>query len=70
MIVAGVALLNGLFVQMAEGIDDATWARGRGWALSFGLIALPYYKRTNPTLAGIARNAIDEAVADHASTSD
>jgi aminoglycoside phosphotransferase (APT) family kinase protein len=51
-------------------VDDATWARGRGWALSFGLIALPYYKRTNPTLAGIARNAIDEAVADHASTSD
>ena len=23
-------------------IDDATWARGRGWALSVGLIALPY----------------------------
>src|SRR5574341_60702 len=24
-------------------VDDATWARGRGWALSVGLIALPYY---------------------------
>ncbi len=23
-------------------IDDATWERGRGWALSMGLIALPY----------------------------
>ena len=47
-------------------VDDATWARGRGWALSVGLIALPYYQRTNPILAGIARYAIAEAVADHA----
>jgi aminoglycoside phosphotransferase (APT) family kinase protein len=46
-------------------VDDATWARGRGWALSVGLIALPYYQTTNPTLAGIARRAIDEAVADY-----
>lgn len=44
--------------------DDATWARGRGWALSVGLIALPYYQRTNPTLAGIARRAIEQALAD------
>lgn len=49
-------------------VDDATWARGRGWALSIGLIALPYYQSTNPELAGIARHAIDEALADHAST--
>jgi aminoglycoside phosphotransferase (APT) family kinase protein len=46
-------------------VDDATWARGRGWALSFGLIALPYYKISNPVLSGIARHAIDEALADH-----
>jgi aminoglycoside phosphotransferase (APT) family kinase protein len=45
-------------------VDDATWARGRGWALSVGLIALPYYQRTNPVLAGIARRAIDEAITD------
>ena len=44
-------------------VDDATWARGRGWALSFGLIGLPYYQSTNPVLAGIARHAIDEALA-------
>jgi aminoglycoside phosphotransferase (APT) family kinase protein len=50
-------------------VDDATWARGRGWALSVGLIALPYYRRTNPFLAGIARRAIDEVLADRASTS-
>ena len=45
-------------------VDDDTWARGRGWALSMGLIALPYYRTTNPVLAGIARRAILEAVTD------
>ena len=45
-------------------VDDATWARGRGWALSFGLIALPYYQTTNPVLAEIARRAINEALDD------
>ncbi len=46
-------------------VDGGTWGRGRGWALSFGLIAFPYYRRSNPVLAGIARYAIDEALADH-----
>jgi len=46
-------------------VDAATWARGRGWALSVGLIALPYYQNTNPILAGISRRAIDEVLADH-----
>ncbi len=46
-------------------VDDATWARGRGWALSVGLIALPYYQATNPALAEISRYAIDQVLADH-----
>jgi aminoglycoside phosphotransferase (APT) family kinase protein len=50
--------------RAALGVDDATWARGRGWALSFGLIALPYYHTTNPVLAGIYRHAIDQILAD------
>jgi len=30
-------------------VDEATWARGRGWALSHGLMALSYYTlETNP----------------------
>ena len=45
-------------------VDDAAWARGRGWALSFALIALPYYLETNPVLVGIARRTIDEVLAD------
>jgi aminoglycoside phosphotransferase (APT) family kinase protein len=46
-------------------VDDATWARGRGWALSVGLIALPYYQSTNPALAAVSRRAIAEVLADH-----
>jgi aminoglycoside phosphotransferase (APT) family kinase protein len=46
-------------------VDGATWVRGRGWALSVGLIALPYYQSTNPILSGISRRAIDEVLADH-----
>lgn len=46
-------------------VDDATWARGRGWALSVALIALPYYLNTNPVLVGISRRAIDDVLADY-----
>lgn len=45
-------------------IDDAIWERGKGWALSFGLIALPYYKNTNPILAQIASRTINEVLAE------
>jgi aminoglycoside phosphotransferase (APT) family kinase protein len=47
-------------------VDDATWARGRGWALSFAAGALSYYHETNPFLAGISRYAIDQILADYA----
>ncbi len=45
--------------------DDATWARGRGWALSTALIALPYYQDTNRVLADRSRLKIAEVLADH-----
>jgi aminoglycoside phosphotransferase (APT) family kinase protein len=50
--------------RTALAVDGATWARGRGWALSVGLIALPYYQHTNPVLAGISQYAIDEVLAE------
>jgi aminoglycoside phosphotransferase (APT) family kinase protein len=50
--------------RAATAADDAAWARGRGWALSFGLIALPYYESSNPVLASIARRTIDEVLID------
>jgi len=40
--------------------DDAMWARGRGWALMFGLVALPYYLDSNLVLADVARRTIHE----------
>jgi aminoglycoside phosphotransferase (APT) family kinase protein len=52
--------------RTALAVDDATWARGRGWALSTALIALPYYLERNPTIAAGARRVIDEVLADHA----
>ncbi len=48
-------------------VDDATWKRGRGWALSWALLALPYYIDTNPIIVAEARHAIDEVLADHKS---
>jgi L-amino acid N-acyltransferase YncA len=38
--------------------------RGRGWALSIALIMLPYYKNTNPTLATLARQMIENVLCD------
>jgi aminoglycoside phosphotransferase (APT) family kinase protein len=32
-------------------VDDASWERGRGWALWTGFVALPYYRETNPEFA-------------------
>jgi len=46
------------------GVDDDSWARGRGWALSIGLIALPYYMDTNPVFADVARHLIGEVLAE------
>jgi aminoglycoside phosphotransferase (APT) family kinase protein len=33
------------------GVDDATWERGRGWALWTGIVGFPYYQDTNPLFA-------------------
>jgi len=44
-------------------VDDATWTRGRGWALSFALIALRYYMHTNPVFVRDARHVIREVLA-------
>lgn len=47
-----------VFRDHLENIDNDTWQRGRGRALSIALIMLPYYKHTNPTLAKLARRMI------------
>lgn len=55
--------------RSTTGADDATWARGRGWALIQAIGALPYYVDTNPGMAATARRTLDALIADtHAST--
>ncbi|MCG0290535.1 aminoglycoside phosphotransferase family protein [Streptomyces sp. PSAA01] len=49
------------------GVDDATWVRGRGWALSMALIQLPYYCETNPAMAANARHVIQEVLSETSS---
>ncbi|MBE8522388.1 aminoglycoside phosphotransferase family protein [Amycolatopsis sp. H6(2020)] len=44
----------------AVGADDATWVRGRGWALSMAVIQLPYYRHTNPVISANARYVLTE----------
>jgi len=51
--------------RAALGLDDATWARGRGWTLWKALITLAEHIHTNPSEAGEARRVIDEVLADH-----
>lgn len=48
------------------GVDDDTWARGRGWALSMALIAMPYYRTRRPDGGGEAPRVIAETLADFA----
>jgi aminoglycoside phosphotransferase (APT) family kinase protein len=48
----------------AVGADEAEWARGRGWALSIAVIALPYYWETNPPVAENSRHVIAEILAE------
>jgi aminoglycoside phosphotransferase (APT) family kinase protein len=53
-----------IFKNNLQNIDDHTWERGRGWALSIALIMLPYYKYTNPILASLARRLIANVLRD------
>ena len=55
--------LNGEMQPLLE-IDDAMWIRGRGWALSQAMIALPYYLNTYPTIVKEAWRWLTEALAD------
>ena len=52
-----------IFRDLLE-IDNATWARSRGWAVSQAMIALPYYQHTYPAIAQEARRWLTEALAE------
>jgi len=52
-----------IFRDLLE-IDDETWARGRGWALSQAINALSYYLHTYPVIVQEARRWLAEALTD------
>jgi len=52
--------------RAALSVDDSTWARARGWAVS-RVLNIPYYKDTNPLFAADAQHTIDEVLAEHKS---
>ena len=45
-------------------IDDATWARGRGWALTGGIVAYASYAAVSPRIAAQTTRQITAALAD------
>ncbi len=49
-----------IFRKRLVDIDEHTWERGKGWALSIALIIIPYYKNTNPVLTSVARRIIEQ----------
>ncbi|MFF7209366.1 aminoglycoside phosphotransferase family protein [Streptomyces sp. NPDC008238] len=49
--------------RTALGTDEATWARGRGWALSIALMELRHYRDTHERMASIARHVLGELLA-------
>jgi aminoglycoside phosphotransferase (APT) family kinase protein len=51
--------------RTAVGVDDATWQRGRGWALWKGLITLVAHADTNPGEAAKAARVVAAVLADH-----
>jgi aminoglycoside phosphotransferase (APT) family kinase protein len=48
--------------RAALGVDDATWTRGRGWALTTGLNAYTSYATVNPRVAAQTTRQITEAL--------
>jgi aminoglycoside phosphotransferase (APT) family kinase protein len=50
--------------RAALDVDDATWARGRGFALHQALLIIPYYPATNPAFVTMATRTIEEVLAD------
>ncbi len=43
-------------------VDDASWLRGRGWALAQAVWALPYYWDTNPGIVRQASHALAQVL--------
>jgi aminoglycoside phosphotransferase (APT) family kinase protein len=47
-----------IFKDNLLNVNENTWLRGKGWALSIALILLPYYKTRSPMMATLARQML------------
>ena len=54
---------RGVFRDVLD-VDDATWARARGYALHQALLIIPYYSETNPEFAAMATRTVNEVLED------
>ena len=45
-------------------VDDATWERSRGYALTQAALIVPYYRESNPAFTASAQRTIGEVLAD------
>jgi aminoglycoside phosphotransferase (APT) family kinase protein len=50
--------------RAASRVDDAAWARARGYALHQAALIVPYYLETNPRFAAEAMRTISEVLSD------
>ncbi|MGE3960733.1 MAG: aminoglycoside phosphotransferase family protein [Dehalococcoidia bacterium] len=48
----------------ALGVDEATWTRGRGWALWIALVGLPYYRDSNPGFTRVLHRIVEAVIHD------
>jgi len=46
-------------------VDEATWTRGRGWAIWKAMIVLVHELDTDPDQAELTKNVIGKIIADH-----
>jgi aminoglycoside phosphotransferase (APT) family kinase protein len=49
-------------------VDEATWVRGRGWALWKALITLVHFQKAKPDGAVAARRVVDDVLVEHTLT--
>jgi aminoglycoside phosphotransferase (APT) family kinase protein len=48
------------------GVDEPAWCRARGLVVSGGVLALSYYRDTNPSMVAVAHRGISEVLTDAA----
>jgi aminoglycoside phosphotransferase (APT) family kinase protein len=53
-----------IYRQTLGFVDDAMWRRGRAWAVSAAVMALPYYRETNPDIVARSWRCVNAVLAD------